>query len=889
MPCLACKTGWYAVANRRDGVGMPVCRSCALCGKQRCERCDAPGTPACTCPSQEELHQRAVNALRLEPEAPALARAEASMIADRGMQDQERMFHEHEDIAKLMHISSLDDRPYRTEAQPHRVERERQKVRDAGHDPDWRPEGDATTLFKPGKEYGLRECSDWAVESARATVRMVLGMEPQPPPELRQEAAEFLREEAKANGPWYIGGAFYKTPIPLREYYLLKIYNENSVSSTYFGERKAAGDPDQDICNQIDTYGLDLMLNIEDSLLTWHLKSFYADAGILEAGVKAVENEMDMGYFRELEPSGHCHVSTYPVRQSPRFAVDEGWKDGSQTVRKIRSVVHYSHPAPISGVHKYPEGNPNSSIDLGDKHAELTMGSGKRHFRNVGILRTSRAQVIQAKRDGQNAFRQVQTAPCDCWATGLFWPRDLKRTVEAIMAAETDEEADAMIDAVLPMHAVDDAVIMGMTSAMFSFQRAMEVPNRHANGLMRAFDGIHPPTDPNVVDFMHDRTARLGKAQGGKLDADDQYCDDGIRALINDLIKLLVDVKGPRRSWKVGDEAKRGEVKMAIFDTIFELELLMTMSPKKDVTTDGWMEALGIEGSPTEEIQRYPLRKRPGLKAEIGIMLNGPSPMVDKEALMTLLHKELWMLQMAPEHSLRLASGWAMMNAQTAAPSGKVAMSTAFKEDQMALADALIKEGSLALPLVPASYFPAFGSFVHIVGLQDASSTTGGGGWLLVEGKMHGISVRWPLWLIEAMRQMRYSISPAELWTELALLVILLRVQRRCVHSFVTDFTDNESARAAANRGRSATASMHPIAQAIARIANRDDITLRTLRVSTKENATADAMSREGGIQAGKDLAARLGVEFVEHIIEQDDDLWRLIHPILECPSSPSA
>ena len=131
------------------------------------------------------------------------------------------------------------------------------------------------------------------------------------------------------------------------------------------------------------------------------------------------------------------------------------------------------------------------------------------------------------------------------------------------------------------MHAVDDAVIMGMTSAMFSFQRAMEVPNRHANELMRAFDGIHPPTEPSVIDFKADRTARLGKAQGDKLDADDQYCDDGIRALINDPIKLLVDVKGPRWSWKVGDEAKRGEVKMAIFDTIFELELLMKMWPKK--------------------------------------------------------------------------------------------------------------------------------------------------------------------------------------------------------------------------------------------------------------------------------------------------------------------
>ena len=34
------------------------------------------------------------------------------------------------------------------------------------------------------------------------------------------------------------------------------------------------------------------------------------------------------------------------------------------------------------------------------------------------------------------------------------------------------------------------------------------------------------------------------------------------------------------------------EVKMAIFVTIFEPELLMVMSPKKNITTDGWMEAL---------------------------------------------------------------------------------------------------------------------------------------------------------------------------------------------------------------------------------------------------------------------------------------------------------
>ena len=887
--CLTCKAAYQMYGAHAYGLqpGAAMMKECALCGKQRCERCDAPGTPACACPTQEALHQHAINVLRTLPEGPALARGEASMCAEHGHPDEERMFPEGDEHAKYFPLTSLDDRPFKAEAQPHRVERERQKVRDAGHDPDWRPEGDATTLFKPGMAYGLTQCSDWALASARATVRMAAGEDPKPPAELRQETDKFLLEEAAANGPWYIGGKHYKKPIPLREHLKAKAENDNSVSSEYFGRRMDAGDPDQDICYQIRSYGLDLMLGIKDTMLTWHLKTFYADAGIMEAGIAAVENEMELGYIHELPTSDSCHISTYPVRQSPRFAVDEGWKDEEKTTRKIRSVVHYSHPAPIEGIHKYPEGNPNSSIDLGGHQSEITMGSGKRHFRNGGILKTSKAPVIQAKRDGQNAFRQVPTAPCDAWATGLMWPRSLRTAVAALKAATSVEEAEAIVEAVRPMHAADGAVIMGMTSAMFSFQRAMEVPNRHANALMRNLDKAHPPDDPDVVEYVTDRTERLGEEQGSRMGSDDQYCDDSLRFLLNDLIKLLVDVHGPHESWTAGQMVGRGEAKMAIFDSVFEEDMLMTMSPKKRITTDQWMEALGVDGSPTHDIQRYPLRKRPDLVAGITRMINGVQ-LIDKDALRKLLHQELWMIQMAPEMALRLASGWSMLVARTTAPSGRVAMSEAFREDQAAMAALLDTEGSVALPLVPSSYYPPADSFAHITIFQDASSKTGAGGWMLVEGKLHGVSLRWPMWLLRAMEEMRYSISPAEAWTEAAMLAILKGIKRRCPHSFVTDFTDNESARAAANRGRSNAPAMHIIAQAIARVSSGGDYSLRTMRVTTKENATSDAMSREGGIQAGRDLAAAMGVEFVEHTIEADDPLWQLIRPILESPPSPS-
>ena len=89
-----------------------------------------------------------------------------------------------------------------------------------------------------------------------------------------------------------------------------------------------------------------------------------------------------------------------------------------------------------------------------------------------------------------------------------------------------------------------------------------------------------------------------------------------------------------------------------------------------------------------------------------------------------------------------------------------------------------------------------------------------------------------------------------------------------------TDFTDNESARAAANKGRGA-----PSMQAMAELIARWSVTtpLRTMRVTTKENKSADDLSRPDGETAATELAARLGVALYVHELPLDHVLWDMV------------
>merc|ERR1712086_1042095 len=75
--------------------------------------------------------------------------------------DPMRNMDEVDEIKRRLPMISGDDNPTVAPAKPHRVDREEERIKGAGHDPEWRPTGDATTLFKEGKEQFLHDYIGW--------------------------------------------------------------------------------------------------------------------------------------------------------------------------------------------------------------------------------------------------------------------------------------------------------------------------------------------------------------------------------------------------------------------------------------------------------------------------------------------------------------------------------------------------------------------------------------------------------------------------------------------------------------------------------------------------------------------------------------------------------
>ena len=76
---------------------------------------------------------------------------------------------------------------------------------------------------------------------------------------------------------------------------------------------------------------------------------------------------------------------------------------------------------------------------------------------------------------------------------------------------------------------------------------------------------------------------------------------------------------------------------------------------------------------------------------------------------------------------------------------------------------------------------------------------------------------------------------------------------------FITNFTDNDAAKAAANRGSSSKEGMARPANWLDDATHDAGIIMRTVRVTTKENAIADALSR-GDVEYALEMAAELGL-----------------------------
>ena len=794
-----------------------------------------------------QCHARAVAVLREEPEGDALRRCEESLAADQAMYDPLRMEPELEGVAMLLPLRSALDKPLSVPERPPLRVRWEAKVRAAGVDPNWRPAGGERGLLQEGNEDAIDEVRRWFAKEAMNDARRVDGLAPLPHPDLHQRSAEVLRHEALVMAPWWLLGP---DPVPAATLDPETYRRLDALAPSYFARRLAAGDRDADICSQAAGAGIELDTKVIDTLLAADLKSAWEQPEYSEKTFATIEKEIEQGSF-----SQHTALPCYPTRRPPRFIVDEGYRpDGS---RKLRAIVHHSYPYPVEG-RLIKGGSTNYWVDLSE-HPQLRLGSGRAAAKGVGICKTSGANVLKSKADGANAFRQVDTAPIDWWhSTGQLIDRQqwlLKRELRW-------------------HYTLDRAIAMGGKSAMIGFQRVVEVGARDVAERANAFDADHPPSMPSVQRFVQERTRKLGPVQGARLSDDDQYCDDSIRADIDDPIAAAYTTAITTK----GETTSRGKEKMAIFYSVFEKEMNMVMAPEgsdKHVSTYGDLEELGVEV--TDDCQRYPRRKVEPLARRSEDILEEAARVgtVTRGEVHQLVSKQKWAAHVALEMNPLLASGFALANAPGGA-GARLPISQRFAADQRATNTILRSHPSL--PLVPRSTFPPAHDLSSVTIFQDASTSFGAAGWALVCGTMHSIRLEWPMWVKVLIHEGVWSISPGEAWILHVMLEIVLRGWSGG-KLFITTFSDNESAKAAANRLSAVPVAMSAIADALGSSVRGAKAHMRAMRVTTHENATADADSREGSGGAAAALAERMGVPHVLHTLLADDPLWKLIVP----------
>ena len=243
---------------------------------------------------------------------------------------------------------------------------------------------------------------------------------------------------------------------------------------------------------------------------------------------------------------------------------------------------------------------------------------------------------------------------------------------------------------------------------------------------------------------------------------------------------------------------------------------------------------------------------------------------LDRSIVESLVGKEKWLAHVAPQLNRHLSSAYALLRSRGS--SRRVTPGSAFVSAQRAIAEAIPTLQDV--PLVPRSAFPPMCEPGHVLVFQDACET-GHGGWFVTDLHLFYFAEPWPEHLVAALtaRPRHWYMSHAELLAEaIAVDAVIAMVPNV---SFITDLTDNEAARAAANRGTSTSPGMAAPAVAIDDALLRADVTMRTVRVTTTENAVADALSR-GALESATAAAALLGLTPRRIRIEPDAPVYNL-------------
>ena len=655
-------------------------------------------------------------------------------------------------------------------------------------DAGWRPEGGAAGLFWDQGDWELMRA--WTREAGAAWERMAAGEAPSPPPDLHIPAHR-LRPEARALAPWATGGEWEAAPVPVAQ--VQQGPPECGLRAAFFHAQAHRGDEDSEICHELP-WGFELDGTTEDIFLAFHHASCYPQEGS-ESFSAAEWRQAAMGVVDVEGPEGQGWLQAMgtvpfvPMRAVPRGIADQ--------VHKLRVVTD----------HTYPFGGGVSTNEcVGLEHLpDIKLSSGVRYAHMVAVMRASGAPVLMWKRDAVSAYRQVPMAPCEWWKCGTVGPGGLL---------------------------VDTRLSFGSRVAPNKFQRLMMVALREVMRRIHAFDEAHPPTAPGLRAWLTERRAAVGD---GRMAAAVQYIDDTCAVSVHD----LVEATGRRR----------GHHHAEIFDEVMVEAGVEMAEGKKREESEVEMEALGVVVSVAEECVYYPEGKRLRVERIIDGMLAAAAEgrMVERRQVESLMGKLKWVAHVAPTLAPRLASGFAMARAK-----GRPALvrpSARFVADMTAVRGEL---GSLPrIPLAPRSDFPPIHTQASVLGFQDASGSWGIGGFFVAGTTLFFFQEEYPTDVRRALERREITIATTELAAEMALVAAVAARRRNgeVRAEYVTDFTDNEAARAAAQRGTASSATMAPLAEELARMVAAEGLALRTARVTTHENKLTDGLSRASRAQ----------------------------------------
>ena len=541
---------------------------------------------------------------------------------------------------------------------------------------------------------------------------------------------------------------------------------------------------------------------LEDGCGNWdtHLAFHHGSYGAFGTeGSDLIVKDVEKGWIKELS-----EIPFVPVRYVPRGLIDE--------ITKRRPITDHTHPfgSPFST---------NAGIDVADL-PEFKLGSGVKYARMVGIFHSAGAPIRVWKRDAKSAFRQIPICPGDLWKCALSWRSGA---------------------------AVDERLCFGIKIGPNKFQRLMLVLIRDFMSRVGKFDAEHPTKDGRIIAWQSEREGLLGEDHA-RMEGVTQYIDDTLVVSFDDWLEECGRTRGQEHIRIFEEVMAEAGVELAGGDkAVDSLEELIALGVHIDLETE-------TVGYPKEKARRLTLRMEGALvEARAG-------KTVGRAELESLVGKLVWAAHVAPDLNPLMASSYAALRGggpRKGRSRGRVQVGKRWINDQVEILGRL--PNLPRVPLVSTSTFPAMEEAGSAVIFQDASTGYGIGGFVWAEGSLVWMAERWPPHIYPMFQGVdrRIPITAGELFAELVMVYHLAR--RGGKVGFVTDFCDNEAAKAAANKGSSTSLSMVDMAARLAEEVTRAEMVIRTLRVSSKENSVSDGLSRGEGHHA-VDLAEAAGV-----------------------------